>query len=105
VPRGADAYILSHVINDWPEDSCRLILRNVRDAIPAHGRLLVIEQVITSGPGCDQARFLDLISLTISGGRHRTEAEHAALLAQAGFRLTRVIATRAPVSIIEAVPV
>ena len=102
IPADADAYVLSHVINDWPEEKCLGILRSVRKAAPSHARLLVIEQVITSGHDSDQAKFLDLISLTISGGRHRTAEEHAELMARAGFQLTRVIATREPVSILEA---
>lgn len=101
IPSGADAYVLSHVINDWPEEKCLAILRNVRKAAPPHARLLVIEQVITSGHESDQAKFLDLISLTISGGRHRTAEEHAALMERTGFRLTRVVETRKPVSILE----
>jgi hypothetical protein len=105
IPAGADAYVLSHVINDWPEEKCLLILRNVRKAVPAHGRLLVIEQVITSGHDSDQAKILDLISLTISGGRHRTAEEHAELMERTGFRLTRVVGTRQPVSILEGRPV
>jgi hypothetical protein len=105
IPTGGDAYVLSHVINDWPEEKCLQILRNVRKAAPAHGRLLVIEQVITSGHDSDQAKFLDLISLTVSGGRHRTVEEHEDLMARAGFRLTRVVATGAPVSILESRPV
>jgi O-methyltransferase domain len=105
VPSGGDAYVLSHVINDWPEEKCLSILRNVRKAMSAHARLLVIEQVITSGHDSDQAKFLDLISLTITGGRHRTEEEHAELMARAGLRLVRAVATSQPVSILEGRPV
>jgi hypothetical protein len=36
------------------------------------------------------------------GGQERTEEEYRALLAKAGLRLTRVIPTHSPVSIIEA---
>jgi hypothetical protein len=34
-------------------------------------------------------------------GRERTEAEYAALFAKGGFRLTRVVPTLAPVSVVE----
>ncbi len=101
VPSGADAYMLSHVINDWPEEQCLAILRNIRRAISLGGRLLVIEQMITAGSESDQAKFLDLISLTTTGGMHRTPVEHGELLAKAGFRMTRLISTQQPVSIIE----
>lgn len=42
--------------------------------------------------------------LTVPGGEERTPPQYAALLDQAGFRMTRVVPTAAPVSIVEAVP-
>jgi hypothetical protein len=104
VPAGGDAYLLSHVINDWPEDKCLVILQHVRRVFPRHGRLLIVEQLITQGRDSDRAKLLDLISLTVSGGMHRTRDEHGALLAAAGFQLTRVLPTHAQVSIIEGRP-
>jgi O-methyltransferase domain len=104
VPAGADTYILSHVLHDWPEEPCNAILRNVRRAIPAGGRLLVLEPLLTSGRDSDVAKFLDVIALAITGGRHRTLDEHRHLLARNGFRLTRVIDAGAA-SIIESEPV
>lgn len=46
---------------------------------------------------------MDLTMLVITGGRERTEAEYRALLAAAGFRLTRIIPTPSEMSVIEAV--
>ena len=46
---------------------------------------------------------LDLEMLTSPGGAERTAEEYGALLAQAGFRLTRIVPTKSPFSIIEAV--
>ncbi len=103
VPAGADLYLLSHVLHDWPEEECDTILRNVRRAIPAGGRLLVIEPLVTSGSDSDVARFLDVIALTITGGRHRTLEEHRQLLGRNGFRVTGAIDT-AEVSIVESEP-
>lgn len=104
VPSGADAYVLSHVIHDWPQEHCEQILANVRKAISPAGRLLVVEPLITPGHESDTTKLLDVIALAITGGRHRTLDEHRALLMRAGFRVTRVIATPQGVSIIEAEP-
>ena len=38
-------------------------------------------------PGPHFGKTLDVIMLAVTGGRERTEAQHAALLAAAGFRL------------------
>jgi hypothetical protein len=103
VPKGGDAYILSHVIHDWSEAQCLTILGNVRKAMPDHARLLIVEMVL---PGPDEPHFgkiLDMVMLAVPGGEERTAQQYEALLAKAGFRLTRVLPTHSTVSIIEAV--
>lgn len=105
VPGGADLYLVSHVIHDWPLQEAETILKHIRRAIPAQGRLLVIEPILTPDAESDVAKLLDVIALAITGGRHRTLDDHQALLARGGFRLTRVIDTAASVSIIESEPV
>ena len=46
VPSGGDAYVLKHVVHDWDESKVLEILRNVRNAMSAGAKLLVIETVI-----------------------------------------------------------
>lgn len=104
VPAGGDAYMLSHVVYDWDEERCLRLLGNCRRAMRGGARLLVIDPVITPGNDFHEGKFIDLILLATTGGKVRTEEEHAALLARAGFRLTRVVATPSPVSVVEAVP-
>jgi O-methyltransferase len=104
VPEGADAYVLSWIIHDWDEERALAILRNCRKAIVPEGRLLLMEAVIPEGDEPHFAKVLDLFIMTM-GGRERTEAEYADLLARGGFRLQRVVPTLAPISVIEAVPV
>jgi hypothetical protein len=104
VPAGGDVYILKKVIHDWDDAQAPAILRTCRAAIPAHGRLLLIELVIPPGNEPSFGKLLDLLMLVYPGGRERTEAEHRDILASAGFRLERVIPTASTVSIVEAVP-
>ena len=47
---------------------------------------------------------LNLNMLVMTGGRERTEAEFRALYDAAGFRLTRVVHTASPMSIVEGEP-
>ena len=51
------------------------------------------------------SKFMDLIMLTMTGGRERTAAEYGALLEKAGFKLNRVVSTESFMSVVEAVPV
>jgi hypothetical protein len=104
VPGGGDAYILSHIIHDWDEDRCLTILNNCRRAIPAHGRLLLVEMVVPPGNDFHPSKFLDLVMLTVPGGKERTAQEYAELFAKAGFDLTNVVPTASAVSVIEGRP-
>ncbi|EUA11440.1 O-methyltransferase family protein [Mycobacterium kansasii 732] len=46
IPTGGDAYVLKHIIHDWPDEDAVRILRNVRAAAAAGTKVLLIEQVI-----------------------------------------------------------
>lgn len=102
VPAGGDAYLLSHVIHDWDEERCLQILHNCRQAMEPKGRLLIIESVLPSGDEPHPGKILDLVMLTVPGGVERSGEEYAALLAKAGFRLTRIVPTSSAVSVVEA---
>jgi hypothetical protein len=100
----ADAYILGNVLHDWADKEAEAILRAVWRAAPKHAELLVLESILPEGPEPHLAKVLDIIMLTVTGGRERTRAEHQSLLASGGFRLDRVVPTAGPVSVIVATP-
>ena len=104
VPAGGDAYVLSHVIHDWDEAACHTILRHCRSAMAPDGRVLIVEMVLPPGAEPHPGKALDVIMLVNTGGRERTADEYRELLAGAGLRMTRVVPTPSPVSVIEAVP-
>jgi hypothetical protein len=104
VPVGADAYILSHIIHDWTEEQCLTILGNCRRAMPPDGRVLLVEMVLPGGDTPHPGKTLDMVMLVVPGGRERTTAEYDTLFDKAGLRLTRVVPTASPVSIVEGVP-
>jgi hypothetical protein len=103
VPAAGDAYVLSHVIHDWSEQQCLTILGNCRTAMKPDAKLLIVEMVLPAGDEMHPGKLLDLTMLVMPGGQERTEAEYAALLDMAGFRLTRVVPTQSAVSVVEAV--
>lgn len=102
VPEGGDAYILSHIIHDWNEDQCLTILGNIRKAMKPDGKLLIVEFVLPEDDSPHIGKIADMIMLVIPGGQERTPAEYDELLAKAGFKMTRVVPTDSPVSIVEA---
>jgi hypothetical protein len=102
VPAGGDAYILSHIIHDWDEAKCLQILGHVKAAKNPGGKVLIVEMVVPPPNVPHPAKALDVTMLTVAGGQERTADEYRDLLAKAGLRLTRVIPTMSPVSIVEA---
>jgi hypothetical protein len=104
VPGGGDAYVLSHIIHDWSEPQCLTILGHCRRAMAPAGKLLIIEMVLPSDNTPHPGKMLDMMMLVGPGGQERTEPEYRELLGKAGFRLTRVVPTDSPVSVVEAVP-
>lgn len=103
VPEGGDAYIVSHIIHDWNEDQCLTILGNIRRAMKPDGKLLIVEFVLPEGDTPHLGKLVDMIMLVVPGGQERTPAEYDELLSKAGFKMTRVVPTESPVSIVEAV--
>jgi len=104
VPQGRDLYFLCGVVHDWDDDRAGTILRNCHQAMPATGRLLVLETVVPEDDSMHFGKILDLNMLAMSSGRERTRAEFCTLLTAAGFKVARIVATMAPQSLIEAVP-
>ena len=103
VPTGGDAFVMKHIIHDWDDARALTILQNCRKASPK-AKVILLEAVLPSGNELHFGKLLDLEMLTLPGGRERTEEEFRALFAQACYRLTRVVPTKSPLSVIEAVP-
>ena len=101
----ADAYIMKHIIHDWEDEKSIRILRNCRQSMTGNGKVLVVEMVVPEGNTSSPSKFLDLEMLLFLHSYERTEKEYAALFEKAGFRLTRVVPTESPYSIVEGVRV
>ena len=65
------------------------------------GRVLVADPVISSGNQPEWGKLLDIQMMVLLSGKERTKDEFAALFKQAGLKLTRVIPTNCPLSIVE----
>jgi len=104
VPSGADAYIMKHIIHDWPDDRCIHLLKACRKGVNSGGKLLVVDSVILPGNDFSPGKFLDLQMMIFPSGCERTEKQFRDLFAGAGWRLNRIIPTAAPDSIVEGVP-
>src|SRR5579864_7603714 len=57
VPAGADAYIMKHIIHDWPDELCIKILKGCRKGVNSGGKLLVVDNVIQPGNDFAPGKF------------------------------------------------
>jgi hypothetical protein len=103
VPEGGDAYLMKHIVHDWDDARAGLILRNIRKVLPKNGRVILLESVLAPGNAPDFGKILDLEMLLLPGGRERTADEFRALFAANGYELTKIVPTKSPLSVIEAV--
>ncbi|MDY6897392.1 MAG: methyltransferase [Cyanobacteriota bacterium] len=106
IPSGSDAYIMSHIIHDWGDEDCIRMLKNIREVILSNGRLLVVDMVIPDGDTAHLSKWMDIdVMIMYSDGRERTEEEFRNLFQAAGFKLTQILPTTTPVSLIEGIPI
>lgn len=104
VPKDGDLYLLKAVIHNWNDDAAIAILRNCRQAMSSHARIVLIESVLDpAGPSV--GNFMDLHMLVIHGGQERTPAEFGALLENSGFCLKNIVKTASGISLIEGIPI
>ena len=104
LPLGADAIIMKHIVHDWDDDSATRILQSCYRALEKRGKVLIVDTVVPLRNMPHYGKLLDLEMLVLTPhGRERTKDEFARLLRGAGFRLSRVIPTESPMSIVEAV--
>jgi|SRR5579884_2105408 len=83
-----EVHLLSTILHDWDDRSARQILETIRGA--AGERLVILDSVIEPGNAPDGAKWLDLLMLVIAGGRERTAEQWQGLLADSGWRPTRI---------------
>ena len=101
----ADAYLLMEVLHDWSDEQATRILQAIRRAASPGAKLVVVETLVAEDATPDHGKVLDIIMLSVTGGRERTESQYAALLAANGFRFERVIPTPTGYSVLEATAV
>ena len=97
LPTGADLISLVRVVHDHDDDTVRLLLRKVYEALSGGGTLLLAEPMAeTPGAAPIADAYFGFYLLAMGSGRCRSPAELRALLNEAGFVGTCEVATRRP---------
>lgn len=105
VPSGADIYILSNILHDWPDKNCKIILNNCYKAMSSNSKLLVIEMIIPTGNKQSVSKLLDLEMMVITGGLERTKEEFYGLFESSDFKISNIISLDEDTSIMELIKV
>lgn len=97
LPTGADIATLVRVIHDHDDAHALRILRQVRQALPQGGTLLVAEP-LAGTPGAERMgdAYFGFYLMAMGSGRPRTAQALDALLHAAGFEHVRQLKTRMP---------
>ncbi len=101
-PVGCDLYLLKNIIHNWSDKDCIRILSNIRNILPLHGKILVIEMIVKNDNHPSFGKLLDIqMMVTMQDGKERTREEFDSIVSAAGLKIRRIIPTIAPFSIIE----
>jgi len=97
LPRGADIVSLVRVMHDHDDARIVTLLRNIADALPPGGTLLIAEPMADT-PGAEPMgdAYFGLYFLAMGRGKARTFKQMSVLLARAGFADIRQLPTRMP---------
>ena len=97
LPPGADIVTLIRVLHDHDDDRAVTILRNVRNALPKDGVLLIAEPMCgTAATNTVGGAYFGFYLLAMGSGRPRCPHELASLLRASGFDCCRALTTRRP---------
>ncbi|KAF8379895.1 hypothetical protein HHK36_027360 [Tetracentron sinense] len=95
VPKG-DVIFMKWICHDWSDEHCLKLLKNCYEALPANGKVIIVESIVPVAPETTTAASLvfhvDAIMLAHNpGGKERTEKEFEALAKGAGFSVFQVM--------------
>jgi SAM-dependent methyltransferase len=104
VPSGGDVYLLKSVLHNYGDADAARLLGACRRAMREGARLVIAERIRPEGGGASVATLFDINMLVVTGGRERSLADYAALLAEARFAPPLLIPTRCALGLVATEP-
>ena len=87
----AKVYYMHHVLHDWPDDKCRLVLSNIVPALERdYSKILIHDAIIPSQGAGWQVTGSDLCMLALACAAERTAAQWRLLLGDVGLKLVKI---------------
>ncbi len=101
LPGGADVYLLKNVLDDWPDEDARRLLRRCAEAARPTGRVVAVGGAV---PDSANGAPPNLLMLVLVGGKARTLTEFSRLAARAGLTVAAARAQRSGRLLVECRP-
>ena len=84
-------YYAKAVLHDWADPEALKILVHLKNAMESgYSKLLINERIIPGEGAHWLTTGLDIIMMTLFGGKERTEEDWRQLLESAGFRIVKI---------------
>ena len=90
IATGAKFYYMRGVLHDFPDDKCRLILRNVLPAMCKESLILIDDIVLPDANVHWQATQVDLTMMCALASMERTQEQWRAMLDSVGLKILTV---------------
>ncbi|CAL9030611.1 unnamed protein product [Prunus brigantina] len=105
IPKG-DAIFMKWMLHGWDDKHCLMILKNCYEALPDHGKVILVDMVVPEAPETSlSARSLFQFDVYLMNtnvmGKERTEKELESLAKEAGFSDIRVACSAFTFSVVE----
>jgi hypothetical protein len=98
----ADLFILKNIIHNWDDEKAALILSNIAVGMEQGAKILIIDMIVPEHGGSPTPSLLDIQMLvSFSEGKERSRAEFEKVVALSGLKISRIVPTIAPISLIE----
>jgi predicted O-methyltransferase YrrM len=93
---GGDIHLLSNILHDWDDKVARAILRSCHRAGQPGGLLVTFSFLLSEAVDPPHPQLMDLLMMTVEGGRERTLAGLRALLETADYEFIRDVPLAGP---------
>lgn len=78
---------MRNILHDYPDEKCRVILRNIMTAMGKDSRIIIDEIVLPDSNVSWQAAQVDLTMFCRHGAMERTQAQWKTLLGSVGLEI------------------
>ncbi len=101
IPEGGDAYLMKSVLHDWNDEKAIHILKNCHQAMRSDSKLLIIDVVLQEKNKSIYANCMDVLMLTVTGGKERSIESFSEIFETTGFVIENIYPTTTEFSILE----